>query len=170
MKELAFYEARHSSYRITQQNSKTPVFQNSHLFLHLWGSLWRIWGKWNAQYHSSAAMSFFKVSLYQLKPFSTWCWRKSESWESAYILLNWHLSLCQNYYDVNVCNECFFVKSCPFIGFSTYRLWKGNEVSIFIPWENNLQQNQPSQNWETSLKQTPLVFCICWWKKFLGSI
>jgi hypothetical protein len=40
--------------------------------------------------------------------------RKSESWESAYTLLNWHLSLCQNYYDVNVCNEFCFCKKLSF--------------------------------------------------------
>ncbi len=56
----------------------------------------------------------------------------------------------------------FFGKKCPFIGFSTYRLWKGNEASIFVPWENNLKQN-PGKTEKTSLKQqNPLMFSIFW--------
>ncbi len=122
LENMKYHEVRHCSYHITTQSSKIQYFKTQISSSSFGTSLLRIWGKLNAQYHCSA-MSFFKVSLYRLKPFP-----HDVEEELAYTL-NWHLNLCQNYYNVNLCNE-FFCKKCHFIGFSTYRLWKGNEASI----------------------------------------
>jgi hypothetical protein len=43
------------------------------------------------------------------------------------------------------------------------------EASILYLGENNLKQN-PGKTGKTSLKHTPLVFSIFWWKKFLAFI
>jgi hypothetical protein len=81
--------------------------------------------------------------------------------ETTYTL-NWHLSLCQNYYDVNVCIEVFFYKSVLSLDSQLADFGNGMRLQFLYLGRTMSSKTPQAKTGRLASSKNPRVFSIFW--------